>query len=217
MRIKINIPTKLNEVTLGQYQEYLKAQEKQLSEFNLGSKMIEIFCNIERADLIEFRMSHITKITRILSEMFAQENDKLIRHFKMKNIEYGFIPNLDEMTFGEYVDVDSYLQNWDDMHKAMSVLYRPIKQKHSDRYTIEKYDGKDQDRYKQMPLDVVFSSIVFFYNLGRDLSLSMMDYLTLEEKLQLQESKVLDSVGGGISQFMLSLKEILRDTQISLN
>ncbi len=217
MRIKINIPTKLSEVTLEQYQKYLKEQKKEYTDFEAGSKMIEIFCNIQRADLIEFRMSHINKISTILSEMFAEKNNTLIRHFKMNGIEYGFIPNLDEMTFGEYVDVDSYFQEWQDMHKAMSVLYRPILQKHKDRYTILKYDGKDQDDYKQMPLDVVFSSIVFFYNLGKDLSLSMMDYLTLEEKLQLQESKVLDKDGDGISQFMHSLKVMLQSTKISLN
>lgn len=217
MRIKINIPTKLSEVTLEQYQKYLKEQEKQLTDFELGSKMIEIFCNIQRADLIQFRMSHINKISTVLNETFAQENNTLIRHFKMNGIEYGFIPNLDEMTFGEYVDVDSYFQDWQDMHKAMSVLYRPIEQKHKDRYIIKKYKGKDQDEYKQMPLDVVFSSIVFFYNLGKDLSLSMMDYLTLEEKLQLQESKVLDKDGVGINQFMHSLKVMLQSTKISLN
>ena len=124
--------------------------------------MIEIFCDVKRADLIEFRMSHINKISTILAEMFQEKTDNLIRHFTLNGIEYGFIPNLDEMTFGEYVDLDSYFQNWDDMHKAMSVLYRPVTNKHKDRYTIQKYSGENQDEYKQMPLDVVFSSIVFF-------------------------------------------------------
>lgn len=217
MRIKINIPNKLSEVRLEQYQKYLKEQEKDQTEFELGSKMIEIFCDVQRADLIEFRMSHINKISTILAEMFQEKTDNLIRHFTLNGIEYGFIPNLDEMTFGEYVDLDSYFQNWDDMHKAMSVLYRPVTNKHKDRYTIQKYSGENQDEYKQMPLDVVFSSIVFFYSLGRELSISMMDYLTLEERLELQESKVLDKDGVGINLFMHSLKEILRDTKISLN
>ena len=217
MRIKITIPTDLSEVTLEQYQKYLKLQETVKDEFTLGTQMIQIFCKVPYANLVEFRMSHINRITQQLTKMFSQDNDQLIRHFSIDNIEYGFIPNLDDMTFGEYVDLDAYLKDWQDMHKAMSVLYRPIKQKHKDRYSIEKYTGRDQDIFKQMPLDVCFSSIVFFYNLGNELSRVMLGYLKQEEREVFHQSILLGSDGGGISQFMHSLKEILRDTKISLN
>ena len=217
MRIKITIPTSLNEVTLEQYQKYLKLQETVKDEFTLGTQMIQLFCNIPYANLVEFRMSHINSITQKLSKMFAQDNDELIRHFSIDNIEYGFIPSLDDMTFGEYVDLDTYLKDWQDMHKAMAVLYRPVKQKHKDRYSIEKYTGLDQEVFKKMPLDVCFSSIVFFYNLGRELSRVMLGYLKPEEREIFHHSILLDNDGGGISQFMRSLREILRDTKISLS
>ena len=46
MNIEINVPTSLNEITLGQYQKFLKvAQENQECSF-LNAKMIEIFCGI---------------------------------------------------------------------------------------------------------------------------------------------------------------------------
>lgn len=217
MRIKVKIPTSLNEVTLEQYQKYLAIQETSKDEFTLGTQMIQIFCEVPYANLIEFRMSQVNRITQQLAKMFSESSDNLIRHFNIENIEYGFIPNLDDMTFGEYVDLDAYLKDWQDMHKAMSVLYRPIKQKHKDRYLIEKYTGRDQDIFKKMPLDACFSAIVFFYNLGNELSRAMLGYLKPQEREIFQQSALSDKDGVGISRFMHSLKEILQDTKISLN
>jgi hypothetical protein len=121
------------------------------------------------------------------------------------------------MSFGEYVDLDTYFKDWQDMHKAMSVLYRPVTQKYNDRYNIEKYKADDGEHMKQMPLDACFSSIVFFYNLGNDLSRTMLDYMNQEEKQIFLQSQTLDQNGAGISQFMHSLKEMLQSTKILLN
>ena len=85
----------------------------------------------------------------------------MINRFTVNDIEFGFIPSLDEMTFGEYVDIDTYIKDWKQMHKAMAVLYRPIEAKYDDRYNIVAYDGEETDIMKDMPLSVCFSSIVF--------------------------------------------------------
>tara|TARA_R100000329_G_scaffold114918_1_gene94445 strand:+ start:11710 stop:12363 length:654 start_codon:yes stop_codon:yes gene_type:complete len=217
MRLKINVPDSLNDITLEQYQKFLKVQEEEEDQFVIGSKMIEIFCDIPYANIIEFRMSHINKISKTLTNIFEQDTKHLIRHFKLDNVNYGFIPNLDEMTFGEYVDLDTYFNDWETMHKAMGVLYRPVLQKHSDRYIIDKYKGGEFLNIKKMPLDVVFSSIVFFYNLGNDLSKNILDYLSPQEMETFQQLQTSELGGDGISQFMHSLKEILQSTKISLN
>jgi len=217
MRIKISVPDTLSDITLGQYQRFLKIQETEKDQLVLGSKMIEIFCNVPYGNMIEYRMSHINRISKKITDIFQEETPNLIRHFKANKIEFGFIPNLDEMTFGEYVDLDTYFKDWDNMHLAMSVLYRPVIQKYNDRYIIEKYKADNKIDFKQMPLDVCFSSIVFFYNLGNDLSKTMLDYLKPQERATLLQSQILEQSGDGINQFMHSLKEILQDTKISLN
>ena len=217
MRIKINIPESLHDITLGQYQDYLEAQEKIDDDYQLGSRMIEIFCNIPVKDVFQFRMSHITNIQKTLIKIFEHKTESLINRFTVHDIEFGFIPSLDEMTFGEYVDLDTYFNDWETMHKAMGVLYRPVLQKHSDRYIIDKYKGGEFLNIKKMPLDVVFSSIVFFYNLGNDLSKNILDYLSPQEMETFQQLQTSELGGDGISQFMHSLKEILQSTKISLN
>jgi hypothetical protein len=207
----------LNEITLEQYQEYLKIQEQEKDQYVLGSKMIEIFCKVPFKNIFEYRVSHINRISKTLSDIFNQETKYLVKHFKIGNVQYGFIPELDKMSFGEYVDLDTYFKDWQDMHKAMSVLYRPVTQKYNDRYNIEKYKADDGEHMKQMPLDACFSSIVFFYNLGNDLSRTMLDYMNQEEKQIFLQSQTLDQNGAGISQFMHSLKEMLQSTKILLN
>jgi hypothetical protein len=217
MRIKINVPESLHDITLGQYQNYLDAQEKIDDEYQLGSRMIEIFCKIPVQDVFQFRMSHITNIQKTLIKIFEHKTDSLINRFSIHGTEYGFIPSLDEMTFGEYVDVDTYIKDWQEMHKAMAVLYRPINSKYDDRYSIVDYDGLDTDIMKDMPLSVCFSSIVFFYNLGIELSQIMMGYMELMSPTQRQQLEALELSGGGISQFSHSLRVMLEDLKISLD
>tara|TARA_R100001440_G_scaffold16711_1_gene28267 strand:- start:14637 stop:15290 length:654 start_codon:yes stop_codon:yes gene_type:complete len=217
MRIKINIPDSLHDITLGQYQDYLEAQEKIDDDYQLGSRMIEIFCKIPVQDVFQFRMSHITNIQKTLIKIFEHKTETLINRFKVHDIEFGFIPSLDEMTFGEYVDIDTYIKDWKQMHKAMAVLYRPIETKYEDRYNIVVYDGKETNIMKDMPLSVCFSSIVFFYNLGIELSQIMMGYMDQMSPTQKQQLEALELNGGGISQFSHSLKVMLEDLKISLD
>jgi hypothetical protein len=104
------------------------------------------------------------------------------------------------------------------MHKAMSVLYRPIAQSHKDKYNIIEYEALETNVMKDMPLDVCFSSVVFFYNLGIELSSNMMDYLTDQEMNNLSTDQVNSMKdGGGILQFTNSLKDVLQNSKISLN
>ena len=64
MRIKINIPDKLGDIKLDQYQKFLEIQENEKDQFVIGSKMIEIFCEVPYGNIIEYRMSHINKISK---------------------------------------------------------------------------------------------------------------------------------------------------------
>ena len=102
------------------------------------------------------------------------------------------------------------------IHKAMAVLYRPIKQRHKHQYLIEDYKAEDTNIMKDMPMDAVLSSILFFYNLGMDLSKAMLNSLE-EEETSLLQQEILGKNGDGIKLFLDSLKEILQSSKISLN
>jgi hypothetical protein len=214
MKVDLIVPNSLNEVTLGQYQEYLKL--KDLTETQLSFKMIEIFCGVKAEHVRLLKASDVTDIVNIMSEMF-ESKPSLVHTFKMDGVEYGFIPNLDEMSFGEYIDLDTSIGDWDNMNKAMGVLYRPIEMRKGNRYTIKEYDAGDTEHLKDMPLDAVISSILFFYHLGNELCQTMMNSLEQTEETLLQEYLNSEQNGVGTQAFMLSLNQILDDLKISLN
>ena len=214
MEVKLSIPTSLNEITLGQYQEFSKLDITKESE--VQSKMIEIFCKVPVEVVRSMKAKDITDICVIINNMFDVEHQMLNR-FKLNNKDYGFIPDLENMSFGEYVDLDTFMGDNDNLHRAMNVLYRPIELLQGQRYTLKEYDPDINEDAKNYPLDACFGAMVFFYNLGKDLSTVILNSSSKQNEENLVQ--YLDSLqnGGGTIQSMQSLTEILQDLKISLN
>ena len=213
MKIELTIPTTLNDIKLAQYQKFLSiAKDNEESEF-LQQKMVQLFCGIDLKDVAQIRYKDVVEITANINNLFTKEN-QLIQRFKMGGVEFGFIPNLDEMSTGEYMDLDTYITDWDTMHNAMAVLYRPITNKLGNKYQIEEYKGSVTyaDVMRHAPLDVVLGAMVFFYNLGNDLLKSTINYLENNQEVQnILNKHNLENVGDGMQVSMLLLKETLED------
>ena len=216
MKLDITIPTDLSEITLRQYKHFLKIQKTVDDENFLSAKIIEIFCKVKLEDVMQIKFNDSEYIVNTLTEMFEQKPN-LVTKFKLNNKEYGFHPQLDDLTLGEYIDLDTFIGDWENIEKAMAVLYRPVVNKLKDKYTIEEYKvGRDADML-DMPMDAVLSSIFFLWNLGLDLSKTMMNYLDKEETQALTQFLNSQPNGAGITQFTVLLKETLQDMKISLN
>ena len=121
------------------------------------------------------------------------------------------------MSFGEYVDLDTFIGDNDNLHRAMNVLYRPIDLKQGQRYTLKEYDPDINEDAKNYPLDACFGAIVFFYNLGKDLSTVILNSSSKQNEESLVQFLASQPNGDGTIQSMQSLTEILRDLKISLN
>ena len=216
MNINISIPTNLSEITLRQYKHFLKIQKGVDDQGFLNAKIIEIFCKVKLENVMRLKFNDTELIVTKLTKMFDQKPN-LVTNFKLNEINYGFHPQLDDLTLGEYIDLDTFIGDWENMEKAMAVLYRPIVNKIKDKYTIEEYKvGKDAN-ILDMPMDAVLSSIFFLWNLGLDLSKITMNYLDKEEEQALMQHLNLQPNGGGITHFTDLLKETLHDMKISLN
>jgi hypothetical protein len=213
MDLKITIPTKLSEINLKQYQAFLKvAKDNKDTEF-LQQKMLQIFCGVDLKHVSSMRFKDVNDITNNLSNLFTQKT-KLINRFTIGSLEFGFIPNLEEMTNGEYMDLDTYITDWDSMHKAMAVLFRPIIKKQKDKYLIEQYNGSITyaEVMEHMPLDVALGAVVFFWDLGNELLSSTMNYLENNKEVQTTlKAHNLANAGDGINLSMPSLKEMFQD------
>ena len=214
MEVKLNIPTTLNEITLGQYQEFDSLDLKNDADVQL--KMIEIFCKVPSVVVRNMKATDIVEICNIINAMFETKH-QLINTFKLGKQGYGFIPSLEDMTFGEYVDLDTFIGEPENLHRAMNVLYRPIDLKQGNRYTLKEYVPDNSEDAKNYPLDAVLGAMVFFYSLGKDLSLVMMNSLDTQNEATLAQHLASLPNGDGTIQSMHSLREILQDLNISLN
>ena len=201
MKLKINIPEKLSEITLGQYQDWLKVAEgKEMTPF-IQQKMIEIFCGITLKEVLMIKATDIDSITNEILKVFEQK-PKFIKEFEIDKMQFGFIPKLDDMVFGEYIDLDTYLGDWSQMHKAMNVLFRPIIFKKNDQYLVSDYEGTGKYNLKTMPLSIVFGSLVFFWNLRNELQKHILSYLANQTDIPVSQ-ELRDSLksGAGINPF----------------
>jgi len=198
--MEIQVPTDLSEITLGQYQEYIALENP--TEVDA----ISIFMNIDRSAVKSIKASSVDSLAKDALLLFGKEQ-RFLNRFKMRNKEYGFIPKLDDITYGENKDISSYMK-WDTMHKAMAVMYRPIILKQRRKYLIEDYEGshKYSEIMKSAPMDVVMGAMLFFSNLMNDLLNYIPNYLEQE-----QNKRLLESNGVDIQRFTHLLKVTLQD------
>jgi len=202
--MKINIPTSLKEIKLKDYQKYTKIlQDNPDSQEFINKKYVEIFCGLKINDVGAIKVSDWDDIIRTLNKTFESET-KLIKFFKHEGVEYGFMPDLHNMSMGEYIDLTNYLTDPDTFHKALAVMYRPVTHKKKDLYLIEDYTATGQYEMvmREMGCDIYIGSQVFFYNLGRQLARHTLDSLGKLAKEDSRLQKILDENGDGITAFM---------------
>jgi len=202
MKLDLRVPTSLNDIPLDQYQQFIKAFENEddLTEQYAGTKMLEIFCGLKLNEALKVKINDLQKITTKLNKALS-EKPLLITRFKLGKTEFGFVPQLDDLTFGEFVDIENNIGDWENMHKAMAVLYRPVVQSVGKKYEIEEYRGDSwHDAMLNMPASVAISAINFFFHLENDLLKVTLAYSDQKEtKVQQDETAILTDNGGGIT------------------
>lgn len=206
--IKAIVPESLNDMTLGQMQRYDSLIKDVDDPKGIRMLMLATFCGI---DIVDYERANATQIMEVVQRVEAILNTEP-RHelfFVMNDVKYGFIPNLDEMTMGEFVDLENLSNDIADWHKIMSILYRPVTKTFGKRYQIEDYTGTgNAAQYKQMPLGVALGAMLFFWNLGKDLLTDTLRYF--KEAMTAQRQNIhLQESGIGLEQYTDSLKETL--------
>ena len=217
MKLDITLPEKLSDIPLHRYQEFISMKDKSNDEEFIAQKMIQIFCAVDLSNVGRIKMKHLNELIAHFTKVFSQK-PKLVHRFKIKDLEFGFIPRFDDITFGEYVDLENYLKDWSTYHKALSVMYRPIKRTFGNKYEIADYEPNEdmQDLMKYAPLDVAISSSFFLSNLGVELLKATQTYLKKELKKMTkdltnsQKDISLEKIGDGTLLSMDWLTETLQ-------
>jgi len=120
------------------------------------AKLIQTITGADLKDVIDSSHHQINFITNHLTNLFPDTKYPFIDKFELNGIEYGFIPSWKNMTFAEYVDLDTMLTKKpeeiiNNLHIICAMMYRPIVNKKSEHnFQIEKYNSDTIDERAQL-------------------------------------------------------------------
>ena len=198
--MKIEVPQDINDITVGEYIKFSEINKDETDEEFLIHKTINIFCGVSMKDIMNMDINDAEMIASDIFHALSKDCD-FSDKFTLNGVEYGFITSLEGLTLGEYIDLETYLKDQKDLHKAAAVMYRPITKKYKDLYEIENYTSsiKTQELMKQAPVGIISQAVVFFYNIAKELLKASPSYSEGQKKAlkttQQQDSSLLSTDG----------------------
>jgi hypothetical protein len=199
MGFKVLMPTTHDDITLGQVMRY------NFYPMN-NTQIVKNFCTGNVNDLT---LDECDLIADALLELLAESPVQFKPFITIDGIEYGFIPDMNAISTGEYIDLETFCATPSETaHKAMAVLYRPITIKVGKRYEIEKYSTKHQlyaDEFKNVPYSVFTGASAFFLTLTTESENNLSRFSVAQwKKLKRQ----------GVIQDLMNLLEVNGDGTI---
>jgi hypothetical protein len=132
-------------ISVGQYSKVYKI--KDLFEDELfAAKIINIFTDAPVEDLLKVNYEEVNYLAASIMDMLPKTQPKFVDRFTLDGVDYGFFPKWQELSFGEWVDLDTIATKpeselLDMLHVLAAIMYRPIvKEKNKHDFEIEKYD-----------------------------------------------------------------------------
>tara|TARA_R110001599_G_scaffold5557_1_gene27847 strand:+ start:369 stop:1016 length:648 start_codon:yes stop_codon:yes gene_type:complete len=173
------VPKKWNEINLKRYISFITTYSDEATDAEKELHLISTLLGVSTDIIGKAKKSVIDKVVEELKGLVEQPaNENLVLEFEIDGIEYGFNPNLSELKLKEFVDLDNRLDNgWQDMHRVMAILYRPVVKRHKEKYEIEEYDfrtaAKRADIFlEELSVDIVNAAASFFLSI-------VMDYIKI--------------------------------------
>jgi hypothetical protein len=219
MELNIRIPENWNDVSLQQYLKFYKAMKPYEGADNYDTKIIEVaayyLCSIDADTLNRLPLDAFNEIaSSIMQLILSGKKQELVKSFVLGDVKYGFITNLDQMTYGEYVDLVTYSKDvYENAALMCSILYRPILEEHKDTYRIQEYKGTNENQidlfYQKLTMDIIFGALSFFLRLQNDLLNSTLTYTieTIQTTMKGRETSTVAQIlaENGVSMEQLQL------------
>ena len=168
-----NIPEQWSEVNLKTYLKFHQAIKPYEGTPEYGDKFLDraslYLCNIPSDELRKLGNNQFDDVSKTIHQLVKNIADlPLIKEFEIGETKYAFIPDLENITYGEYIDLVTLCKDtWTNTAAIMSILYRPITVTHwSGKYDVQKYNGTIDavvDLFQEkLTMDIVFGAVNFF-------------------------------------------------------
>lgn len=167
-KITVTIPERLEDVTIRQVAQYMAGDLEDNSK--ALESAISIFCGIDAETQKRIVKSQLNDIQQAITAIL-NERPSVRTKFEHNGVKYGLVTSLEEITAGEYIDVEQYISDWSNMHKAVAVMYRPIVKEYKGFYEIEPYEGshKHSGALQDAPASIAVGLMLFFWTIGNEL------------------------------------------------
>lgn len=166
---EISIPTDWEEVSVLKYQKYTLAVKDLTDEEEITKQTISVLCDIPIDVISHIKLKDLKVIQKSLHKLINKPvNKQIINKINIDDKMFGFHPKIDDLTLGEYVDIETFAKE-NDLASMMSILYRPIIKTQGNRYDIEPYHInhlENRKHFEQLSINVANAIVVFFWNLG---------------------------------------------------
>ena len=222
------VPEAWEDIKLEKYLAYTKALKPYEGtddyEQTMYEKAMNHFCNLNTDTIRKLPMENYNAIMDLLRVLFAQGSEiPVVKKFTIGSTDFGFIPNLDSMTYGEYLDLTTYSKDlWNNLPTFLSIIYRPIVKKKDDTYEVETYNGTNDDLIElfkhALTMDIVWGAIGFFTVLQTDLLNGTLNYSLERMKKALESSVVQETLkasGVDTSALLSSVTTTLPSSKLS--
>lgn len=204
----ILVPTELKDVKLHQMLTY-NALREDMDEVTRQLEAVAIFCDLTMTEVKEMPYDILINCIEKIHKML-ESKPTFVQRFEMDGVKYGFVPNFDDLSTGEFIDIETYQKNPQDLWKVLSVLYRPIAKKgQNGRYEIEPYNAELNAKFKDIDANTAFGAMLFFWSIGIDLLSCTQKFLDKVKKGEVLMNIDLPKNGDGLEWSTDLLTEII--------
>ena len=175
--VKIKLPSTFQDITIKQVMNH---GNKELSDLHL----LRIYGNLTKEEAERLPMVLVAQAVNHIKEILNAPNQVHHRLINVDGVEHGFIPDWEQFTAGEFIDMETLCQDIAvNADKIMSVLYRPVTSKAGKSYTIQPYEGtKDAAKFHEVSAAYLYGALLFFSRIRNDYEMSGLQSLQNQTK-----------------------------------
>lgn len=175
-------------MSIENYSKIYKMKDLFTDEY-FAAKILNIVCGTPMEDLLECPFEEINYLASQIVNKIPNESDvKFVDRFELNGIQYGFFPDWKEMTFAEFIDLDTISTKKTDellslLHILCAIMYRPITEEISlhnfkvEKYDVDKMKVRAELFKKQLDIRIILGGQFFFIKYAKKYSNYIPPYL----------------------------------------
>ena len=188
-KIKVNLD--YNTITVKQYVDFLNNEGNDIGQVSAILGQSKDFVRQLTPEDME---KAITAFREVIANPLANHQHKWNG--------YGFIPDINKISFGEWLDLDTNCKDFPkNLSKLLSILYRPILSEIGTKYKIEQYTAdhlSNAKDFESMPLSIANGALLFFSTIESELVTTSLSFL--ESQIQTNLTKAMEMMEEQLQQ-----------------